>query len=206
VIDNQHIYDSLSVADLTNLLIDPEQRLEVHRAVLSSISRLISSSVRTAQLLKALREMASKPQRYNQEVMMGVVDILATDPNPEATSAMLQVLPAMLGLGGSEDLVDDELRQYFCEALMTRRREDDLAVWHEVVPKLSGAVWVAILTDPAASALKPLKPLKMIERLPEPRRRKALQMLFSRALGDGNLKLAWTAAKMLLFGSRSSTQ
>lgn len=206
MIDNQHVYDTLSVADLTNLLIDPEQKVEVHRAVLSSISRLISSSVRTAQLLKALREMVSKPQRYNQEVMMGVVDILATDPNAEATSAMLQVLPAILGVGGSEDLVDDELRQYFCEALMTRRRENDLAVWHEMVPKLSGAVWVAILIDPAANALRPLKPLKMIERLPAPRRKKALQLLFSRALGNGNLKLAWTAAKMLLFGSKSSPQ
>lgn len=201
--DNQHIYDTLSVADLTNLLIDPEQKVEVHRAVLSSISRLISSSVRTAQLLKALREMVSKPHRYNSEVMMGVVDILATDPSAEATSAMLQVLPAILGVSGAEELVDDELRQYFCEALMTRRREDDLVVWQETLPKLSGAVWVAILTDPAAKALKPLKPLKMIEKLPEPRRGKALQLLFSRALGNGNLKLAWTAGKMLLFGSKS---
>ncbi|HEC21592.1 MAG TPA: hypothetical protein ENI95_01605 [Chloroflexi bacterium] len=171
-----HVYDSLDTPTLTNLLLNPAQHREIHRAALSALSRR-SADQRCPRLVLILRNVISKPDRYDQEIMMAIVDILATDPDPKATIALFEVLPDMLEAGISDQegpKPKPEFREYFYKALMTRQRESDMDVWRVMLPQLSPRTLVAMLLDPAAEPLQPLEPLSLIDRLPEPKRTRAL--------------------------------
>src|SRR5687767_10168481 len=91
-------YDSLDTPTLTSLLLNADQAPEVHRGALSALARR-SVYQRSATILTILRSVLTHPDRYDQDVMMSLIDILATDPNSEATAAMLEVLPEMLEQG-----------------------------------------------------------------------------------------------------------
>ena len=161
----QHPYDSLDISALTTLLLNPDRPPEVHRAVLSALSRR-SPFDRTSSLVALLESMVQNPGRYDQDVMISCIDILATDPTPQATSAMLEVLPSVLhtGMDGT-DALKPEFREYFYTALVTRQREGDLKVWAEFLPELDSRTLVAALVDPVAGALEALEPLTLIDRL-----------------------------------------
>lgn len=171
---DQHPYDSLDIAALTSLLLNPDRPADVHRSALSALSRR-SAFDRTSSLVSLLKSMVNNPGRYDQDVMMALIDILATDPTPAATEAMLEALPAVLGSAmDSGDALKREFREYFYTALVTRQREGDLQVWAESLPELDAKTLVAATVDPAAGALTELDPLTLIDRLDEPHRTKAL--------------------------------
>lgn len=171
---DQHPYDMLDISALTTLLLNPDRPPDVHRAVLSALSRR-SPFDRSSSLLALLKSMVQNPGRYDQDVMISCIDILATDPTPQATAAMLEALPSVLSTGmDGTDALKPEFREYFYTALVTRQREGDLKVWAEALPDLDPKTLVAILVDPVAKPLEALEPLTLIGRLPEPQRTKAL--------------------------------
>ena len=170
----QHPYDALDISALTTLLLNPDRPPDVHRAVLSALSRR-NPLDRTSSLVALLESMVQNPGRYDQEVMISCIDLLATDPSPDATEAMLEVLPSVLqtSMDGSDALKPD-FREYFYTALITRQREGDLEVWADFLPRLDARTLVAAMIDPAAGALEALEPFTLIDRLSEPQRTKAL--------------------------------
>src|SRR5689334_15786347 len=132
---DQAAYDGLDSQTLSNLLTNPGQRPDIHRAALSALSRR-QPIERTRRLLGVLEAVISQPNQYDQHVMTAAIDILATDPDPEATEAMLRMLPKVIRADRESGLTD-EFREYFCEALITRRREDDMTVWRSTIPDFS---------------------------------------------------------------------
>lgn len=170
----QHPYEMLDISALTTLLLNPDRPAEVHRAVLSALSHR-SPFDRASSLVALLESMVQNPGRYDQEVMISCIDILATDPTPQATSAMLEVLPKVLvsGMDGTDALKPD-FREYFYTALITRQRDSDLKVWGEFLPELDARTLVAAMVDPVAKPLEALEPLTLIDRMAEPQRTKAL--------------------------------
>ncbi len=174
MIDDQQNYDKLDVDTLTNLLINPENGPNVHRRALSALCRA-SPNERRMRLIMIMRNLVRVPQRYDQDVMMSIIEILATDPEPEATRAMIEVLPEVLAQGlSNQDALKPEFRQYFYEALVTRQRDDDLEVWAEMIPQFNARSLVGMLLDPVGGALDAVEPLTLIDRQVEPERTKAL--------------------------------
>jgi len=165
----------LDTPALTNLLLNADQPPDVHRGALSALARR-SAYQRSQIAAQIIRSVMRHPDRYDQDVMMSVIDILATDPEAEATEMMISLLPDMLEMAvdASRDGLKPEFREYFYQALMTRQRDDDIAVWQEMLPRLEARTLVAALLDPAAGSLEALEPLTLVNRLPEPQRTKAL--------------------------------
>jgi hypothetical protein len=173
VMSDQNPYDAVDLAALTTLLLDPDKPAHVHRSALSALSRR-SPFDRTSRLVTLLKSIVLNPGRYDQEVMMVCIDILATDPDAQATLAMIEALPAVLNtaMDGSDSL-RPEFREYFYTALVSRQREGDLEVWAEALPQMDAKSLVAMVLDPAAHPLEALEPLVLVNRLPEPQRTKA---------------------------------
>jgi hypothetical protein len=198
---DQASYDGLDSQTLSNLLLNPGQRPEIHRMALSALSRRAGYD-RTKRLLDVLRAVIQTPDRYDQRVMTAAIDILATDPDPGATEAMLHMLPAVLQSAskGREGL-SREFREYFYEVLVTRRREEDIEVWREELPKLDSDALAAMLFEPAGRPLQQLDPLRLIARLPKTKRREVLGAVFSRALFR-KPSLAFQALELMLNPNR----
>jgi hypothetical protein len=134
--------------------------------------------------------------------MMATIDVLATDPDSKATEALIEMMPAVLNAAEMDTGLSDEFREYFYQALITRRREDDLEVWREEVPRLKPDTLVAMLYDPAAVPLNSLDPVKLITRLPASQRNQALQKIFFRSVWN-DFGLAFSALRMM-FDSKST--
>jgi hypothetical protein len=191
-------YDLLDTPTLTNLLLNPNQHREIHRATLSAFSRR-SAEQRCPRLVLVIRSIIHNPTLYDQDVMMSAIDILATDPESAATSAFLEALPDVLdtGMGGDETL-KYEFREYYYTALMTRQRPADLEVWSEKLPALPARSLVAMMIDPAADSLQTLEPLTLIARLREPDRTKALFSVIAGVIRNRcPVERAYKAARML---------
>jgi hypothetical protein len=202
--DQNTSYDQLDTPTLTNLLLNADQAADVHRGALSALARR-SAFQRSATIITILRSVLRYPDRYDQEVMMALIDILATDPESDATLAMIEVLPEVLEHGiDPKSALKPEFREYFYTALVTRQREDDLLVWGEMLPQLDPKTLVASMVDPAAGPLEAVEPLTLIDRLPEPQRTKALiSVIVGVAHMSGNRKVIQTATSML---TRSADQ
>ncbi|MBN1311257.1 MAG: hypothetical protein JXB30_07545 [Anaerolineae bacterium] len=195
---DQNPYDAVDLAALTTLLLDPDKPPHVHRNALSALSRR-SPFDRTSRLVTLLKSMVQHPGRYDQEVMMACIDILATDPDAQATLSMIESVPAVLGtaMDGS-DALSPEFREYFYTALVSRQREGDLEVWAEFLPELDAKTLVAMVLDPAAHPLAALEPLVLIDRLPEPQRTKAfISVIAGIAHNRGPIEQATEAAEMI---------
>jgi len=174
MMDQNTSYDNLDTPTLTSLLLNADQPSDVHRGALSALARR-SAYQRSSTIMTILRSVLHNPDRYDQDVMMALIDILATDPESDATASMLEVLPEVLEQGmDPRSALKPEFREYFYTALVTRQREDDLLVWGEMLPELDAKTLVASLIDPAAGPLEALEPLTLIDRLMEPQRTKAL--------------------------------
>jgi hypothetical protein len=196
--DQHSSYDALDTPTLTNLLLNADQNPDVHRGALSALARR-SAYQRSATITTILRSVLRNPGRYDQDVMMALIDILATDPEAEATAAMIDVLPEMLehGMDPRSEL-RPEFREYFYTALVTRQRQDDLLVWGEMLPQLDAKTLVASLIDAAAHPLEAIEPITLIDRLPEPQRTKALiNVIAGIAHLGGNIKPVQEAIAML---------
>jgi hypothetical protein len=188
--DQQSPYDALDTPTLQNLLLNADQPPDVHRGALSALARR-GPYQRSQIAASIMRSVLRHPDRYDQDVMMSVIEILATDPEAEATVAMLNLLPDMLatGMDSSRGDLKPEFREYFYQALVTRQRVDDIEVWREMLPQLDAKTLVAAMLDPAAKPLEALEPLTLIERLEEPQRTKALISIIVgviRTKGDPN--------------------
>ncbi len=193
---DEAVLEKLDLYTLTNLLLNPKQRIDVQRRVLSIFGGL-SPSVRTDHVARVLAAMIAAPRAYHPDLMMSVIDLLATDPEPGATGALLDVLPQVARSTLQGDGLSPEFREYFYQALSTRRREGDLPIWRERLPRLDADTLVAILLDPQAKAIySMLDPLKLIDRLPKAERRRALITIVMRA----DARQGWRALRMLLGG------
>lgn len=195
---DQNPFEAVDLAALTTLLLDPDKPAHIHRNALSALSRR-SPFDRTSRLVTLLKSMVQNPGRYDQEVMMSCIDILATDPDAQATLAMIEALPGVLGtaVDGSDALTPD-FREYFYTALVSRQRDGDLEVWGEFLPELDAKTLVAMMLDPAGEPLEALEPLTLMNRLPELQRTKALiSVIVGIASKRGAIQKAIQAAEMV---------
>lgn len=177
----------LNLGVLRQLLLTSTGRPDVQREVIAEL-RKQRPIVRANELIKVLVDMINNPNLFSRDVTEAIVEVLATDPYPEATEAMLERLPEIARAGnGRTAKLTRSTREYFYQALVTRTRDTDQPVWDALVPRLSGETLVDILADPAAKPLiQVLKPLEVIDRLPRRERRQALfATLLAGTLGDG---------------------
>src|SRR5574341_225628 len=168
-------YDSLDTMALQSILLNTDQKPEAHRAALSALARR-SFYQRSKVVVEIMRSVLRHPDRYDQDAMMALIDIMATDPEAEATEIMLRVLPDMVeaALDSNRAALKSEFRNYYYQALITRQRDDDLVVWGEMLPQLDVKTLVGTIVDPAAAPLEAIEPFTLIDRQPEPQRTKAL--------------------------------
>jgi len=171
--DFQQNYDKLEIGTLVSILLNPDSDPEVHKGALNAMTQ-IDGLHRTSQLIRVLEGIAKYPTRYHEDVMMGVVDALATDPDPYATTAMIEALPAIVESFLSEKPVDSRFREYYYKALLTRQRDEDIEVWGEMLPQLSARTLVAAATDPLATPLDAIEPITLMSRMQEPLRTRTL--------------------------------
>ena len=196
--EQRKVYEMMDLEMLTNLLLTADQRPDVQRAALSALSKRPPLQ-RNSKIILILEYVLKYPDRYNQDVMMSAIDILGTDPGPDATAAMLEILPRVLDSAMKKgDALKPEFRRYFYQTLITRQRETDMPVWKQMLPTLQPETLVAALLDPAAKPLRALEPLTLINRLPAQERRQALMSLFVGALQRMNLGLAGKALNLML--------
>jgi hypothetical protein len=190
-------YSALPPANLIDLLLKAHDQPEVRQLILAELSTLTPRR-RGPAVMSALRLMVRRRESYSSEVMFSLVDLLATDPTPEATQAMLDVLPAItLEAHHSDTPLSEEFRRYFYEALVTRRRETDLPVWRENIARLEGEVLIGLLVDPAAAPIEQaINPLRLIDRLSDDARQDALTEL----LWQAPFRYGPVALRMLLGG------
>ena len=165
------VYDKVDVAALVSAILNTELEPTEHRAALGALAER-SPNERNPRLAQILTAILTNPSAWDASVPEAIVDLLATDPNANATTAMLKVLPTLLKLdrpGGTSPI--SGVRGYFYEALASRERDEDIAVWAEFVPTLKAADLAAILLDNEATPLiEALDPLELIGGLNEPER------------------------------------
>jgi hypothetical protein len=170
---------------LVNLARTPGQSPDVLADIIAEFSRLSAPS-RSENLAMILRTLLKDSQRYG-DLITSIIELLATDPNPSATEAMLDLLPVVTH--GDTTLVDDQ-REYFYEALLTRRRDTDLPEWRASMPRLDADTLVALAVDPLAESFRAaVNPMKYIEALPDAERRKALTAIAMRNPGQAMKRL-----------------
>lgn len=188
-------FTGIPASMLVHLVITAHDDPAAQRQALAELAKL-SPQRRGSHLILALRHMVEQPQRYEPDIMASIVELLATDPSPDATRAMIEVLPAIAraqkkGIGP----LTLDLRAYFYQALATHRRDTDHEVWREMLPRLSGETLVDLLTDPAAEQIRELlSPMTLIKHLPREQRRQALRDV----LLTGNVGQSLAALRLLL--------
>ncbi len=187
---DQDNYDKLDIDTLSNILLNPDSPPESHQMALTSLTK-IEKLQRTKQLVLVMEGISRYPTRYDVNVMMDVVDALATDPDPYAMSALIEALPSVSESFMTDQPVNEAYRKYFYQALLTRQRDEDLAVWAEMLPQLAPQTLVAIATDPMAEPLDALEPMTLIKRLGEPARTRTLMQVI-----DNLIKLKGSAGKL----------
>jgi hypothetical protein len=174
----KQIYRKLDFVTLLNILLDNPDKPSLQREALDQL-RTLPPDTRSQSLIQSLKGMVHYHTRNDVGVLTDIVDLLATDPNPEATRAMLDVLPIVAkSVDEPQTSLTPEFREYYYQALLTRRRAADRALWAECLPKLDGETLVDIITDPAAAPLaEAIVPMRWINRLPRRERRQTLTNL-----------------------------
>jgi len=176
------LYKKLDAATLTSTLLNPDAGEEVHRAALTAFS-MRGPGERNKPLVDVLGAILKNPTRWHPDIPEGIIDLFATDPSPEATHAMLEILPILLemdiGLGTTGGL--STVRNYLYQALAARDRDEDIRVWSEFIPRLDTRMLVNMILDPQAGPLiEAIDPYELLNRTPEPGRTNAI---FSVILG-----------------------
>ena len=115
--------DALSHFDLDTLvatIIDVELTEEVHRKAISVLIKC-DPIARNPFLVRVMKAIASRPSVYDHESMMALVDILATDPDPEATEIIRISAPwAHSSVGRAIDFVSDSYQPRWGRSLLTQ--------------------------------------------------------------------------------------
>jgi hypothetical protein len=166
------VFSKLDATTLTNTLLNPDAGEEAHRAALGALAQR-GPMERNPRLVQVLGSILGNPTRWEPDIPEKIIDLFATDPDPEATVAMLEVLPVLLdqdrsqGTTGSLSMV----RGYFYTALATRERDEDIVVWSEFLPTFDARMLVGIILDPQAGPLaEAIAPFELLGRRPEPER------------------------------------
>jgi len=188
-------FATLDSRALTTLMLNTELTPDNQREVIAAFSRL-NPSDRGNSLVGVLRTMFSRMGQYSEDYMMSMIDLLATDPASTATAAMISLLPNIAeGAFAGREGISEEFREYYYEALVTRRRDGDREVWRRLTPKLDDETILMIIKDPAAEPLRKfVNPLKLIDRMPEPRRSRLLRAAVVRT----GAKDGWEALMTLM--------
>jgi hypothetical protein len=191
-------YERLDIHTLSNVVTNPETEPEVRRAAFNALVK-ITPDERRVRLLAVMRAVIQRPDRFEYDIFTDAVEIFATDPHPDATAFMLELLPELLALAMKQrSALPDDVRQYFYQALVTRTRPEDLLVWEEWVKNPSGRTLVAIILDPAALPLEAIEPMTLLARLDEPERTRALfTVVVGLANQDGPSGYAEEAVRLL---------
>ncbi len=186
-------FHKLDLVTMTTVLLDAPTAKEQNR-VLEQF-RIAPPAGRRSHLLSLLRSMVEAKRQYDPEVMISVVDLLATDPDPEATKALLNALPNVARAARSGSKQNTAFRGYFYSALMTRRRDVDRDAWKAAVATFDFDTLIGLLLDPAAAPVAAqLKPFKRIDRLPRRERSAALRSL----IWEGSTQYSLRALGMLV--------
>ena len=184
----------VDLGNLTAMLLNANLSASDQQEALRELARQEPSE--RARLFRDLfHKSAQNPQKYHA-LLESLVELLATDPEPQATVVMLDILPfvAEAGASGGRGAIPKELRSYFYEALLTRRREDDRRVWAERLPELDADTLINLQVDRAAKSLcQSINVLKLIDNLPRRERRRALMALILNA----NAKIGLRAIKRM---------
>ncbi len=172
-------FRQLDARTLTHVLCEPNQHPDVYSQALAAL-KLHTPASRLQGLEEALKAIARAPAGYDDRTVTAVIDLLGTDPHPDATTAMAAALPDVLsGAASGGASLSTDLRGYYYSVLVTRSRETDLPVWSDVLPRLDGRTLAAALLDPAATPLEALEPMTLLGRLPGAERARALTWLVS---------------------------
>ncbi len=168
-------YDRMTTSELTNTLLAADQRDAIRREALSALTRR-GRVVRNSRLALAIQYVLRYPDRYDQGIMEEALDVLATDPHPDATSVMVELLEDITtSVLDADKTASFTFRKYFYQVLMSRQREEDLGVWHEYLPSVQAKTLVGLISDPASDGIVDgLEPFVLLNRQPEPGRTKAL--------------------------------
>lgn len=199
-------YDQMDIAELAKFVVYTDTEPHQRREALSALSRR-DTIQRTSRLIMTMEYVLKNPDRYDQDMMMSIIDLFATDPEPNATVAMLDLLPLVASAILDNRQLKDEFREYFYTALMTRRRDEDLDVWAEMLPELDPKTLVGAASDPVAGVLVDIEPVTLLDRQPEPHRTRALfyavsQMIQHQSNSDGLVQ----AVKLLTESNPDSTE
>lgn len=167
------LFTHAALGTLVDVLLSAPENAELQRQVIQELA-LQRPDKRADYLAQALRRMLSAPASYGP-TLDAIVELLATDPGPEATHSMLGILPilarASLRTRSSPPL---SFRTYFYEALATRHRTTDLVAWQAMSDAIDGDTLVVLLTDPAAAPLRrAFKQYRMLATVPPRLRQQA---------------------------------
>jgi hypothetical protein len=194
-------YERFDSSALSSTLLNTDAGPEAHRAALTALSHR-GPLERNPLLVRILGTILKNTSRWEPDIPEKIIDLFATDPDPEATVAMLEVLPILLGqeraVGTTSAL--STVRGYFYQALATREREEDVVVWSEFLPTLSAHMLANIVLDPQAGPLiDAIDPLVLISRKPEPDRTNAIFSIIVGATRGGEVteevRQAWLMLK-----------
>jgi hypothetical protein len=167
------LFTHAALGTLVDVLLSAPENAELQRQVMQELA-LQRPDKRADYLAQALRRMLDDPAAYG-ETLYAIVELLATDPGPEATRSMLAILPILARSSlRSRFSPPEDFRAYFYKALATRHRTTDLVAWQAMGDALDGDTLVMILTDPAAVPLRQaLKRYRLFDGLPPGLRRQA---------------------------------
>lgn len=186
------VYERLDAITLANTIMNPDAGEQAHRLAITALSHR-GPMERNPRLVQALSAILREPTRWQPDIPEKIIDLFATDPSPEATVAMLDVLPILvteersLGTTGSLSMV----RGYFYMALATRERDEDIEVWGEFLPTLDTKMLVNIVLDPQAGPLvDAIDPFELLDRHPEPARTEAIFSIIIGATRSGTVGTA----------------
>lgn len=181
-------FDKMDSAALRDAMMNPDSGEEIHKIALEALSKRTPKD-RNENLVQVLRVILRAPDKWQPDVPRGIIDVFATDPDPEATTAMLDLLPDVLevnALQGSP--LVQELCEYYYEVLSTRQRDDDLEVWMGYIPKIEAPMLVQMQLDPQAGPLREaIAPVELIGQLDEPGRTSGLMDVIGGAVRGGEI-------------------
>ncbi len=194
------VYKAPDVEWLTSMLLSRSYAPEVQRGALSGL-RKVRPDIRRRRLIKVLHHYIDQPHGYDPDVMIGAVDLLATDPSVEATAALLELLPLLAQSILRRRGVPEDFRAYYYSALMTRRRDEDRFTWRDYLLEFGWETWAGLVLDPAAAPLEQiLHPLGQIDRLPRAERHQALRAIMRRGIMQGAPRQVLQAIRLMLRG------
>lgn len=171
-------YKSLDIDNLLNLLTHPANAPDVHQGAFDAMLDLDPDDRREG-LVTVMHSVVKNPKNYNPDLVISIIEIFATDPDPDSTDALLELLPGILEGSLTSNSLPMDVRQFFYEATATRTRDEDLAVWESKIGSFSGRALIGALVDKTAKPLDIIEPMTLLERRPEPERTLSMMSLLT---------------------------